>query len=275
MFSYADKKAVVTGAGRGIGRQIALDFARQGADVVLAARTREQIDAVAGEIEALGRRAWPIVTDMGDLDAALGLVDSAIAAMGRIDVWVNNAGGGSSVKGGIGPLEEATIEGFDAIYQLNVRAPFFCARKVADHMAAGGGGGAILNIVSIDGVHAAPGEAIYGSAKAALVSLTQTMGIEYGRHNVRINAIAPALIDTPLVARHLKTEEDRKTRASFYPINRVGKPEDIAAAAVYLCSDEAGWTSGQTLVVAGGNQATSDLFLWVRKHNEVPENRKM
>ena len=127
----------------------------------------------------------------------------------------------------------------------------------------------------VDGVHAAPGEAIYGSAKAALVSLTQTMGIEYGRHNVRINAIAPALIDTPLVARHLKTEEDRKTRASFYPINRVGKPEDIAAAAVYLCSDEAGWTSGQTLVVAGGNQATSDLFLWVRKHNEVPENRKM
>ena len=200
--------------------------------------------------------------------------DSETSAV-RIDVWVNNAGGGSSVKGGIGPLEEATIEGFDAIYQLNVRAPFFCARKVADHMAAGGGGGAILNIVSIDGVHAAPGEAIYGSAKAALVSLTQTMGIEYGRHNVRINAIAPALIDTPLVARHLKTEEDRKTRASFYPINRVGKPEDIAAAAVYLCSDEAGWTSGQTLVVAGGNQATSDLFLWVRKHNEVPENRKM
>ncbi len=274
MFSYAGKKAVVTGAGRGIGRQIALDFARQGADVVLAARTREQIEAVGREVEALGRKAWPIVTDMSDLEAALGLVDEAITAMGRIDVWVNNAGGGSSVKGGLGPLEEATIEGFDAIYSLNVRTPFFCARKVADHMA-GNGGGAILNIVSIDGVHAAPGEAVYGSAKAALVSLTQTMGIEYGRHNVRVNAIAPALIDTPLVARHLKTEEDRKTRASFYPINRVGKPEDIAAAAVYLCADEAGWTSGQTLVVAGGNQATSDLFLWVRKHNEVPENRKM
>jgi len=274
MFSYEGKKAVVTGAGRGIGRRIALAFAELGADVVLASRTEGEIGAVAGEIEALGRKAWPIVADMSDLDAALGLLDRSIEAMGRVDVWVNNAGGGSSVKGGIGPLEQATVEGFDAIYQLNVRVPFFCARKAADHMA-GNGGGAILNIVSIDGVHAAPGEAIYGSAKAALISLTETMGIEYGRHRVRVNAIAPALIDTQLVARHLQTEEDRKVRASFYPINRIGTPEDIAAAAVYFCADEAAWTSGQTLVVAGGNQATSDLFLWVRRHNEVPEGRKM
>jgi NAD(P)-dependent dehydrogenase (short-subunit alcohol dehydrogenase family) len=274
MFSYAGKKAVVTGAGRGIGRQIALNFAELGADVVLASRTGGEIEAVAEEIRAMGRQAWPIVADMSDLNAGLALVDRAIEAMGRIDVWVNNAGGGSSVKGGIGPIEDATIEGFDALFELNLRVPFFCARKAADHMA-GHDGGAILNIVSIDGVHAAPGEGIYGAAKAALISLTETMGVEYGRHNVRINAIAPALIDTKLVERHLKTDDDRATRASFYPINRVGKPQDIAGAAVYFCSDEAGWTSGQTLVVAGGNQATSDLFLWLRKHNPVPEDRKI
>ncbi|MBN35690.1 MAG: short-chain dehydrogenase [Rhodospirillaceae bacterium] len=274
MFSYQGKKAVVTGAGRGIGRQIALNFAELGADVMLASRTSGEIENVAEEIRALGRKAYPVVTDMGDFDAALALVDTAIETMGGLDVWVNNAGGGSSVKGGIGPIEDATLEGFDALFQLNLRVPFFCARRAADHMASRGGG-AILNIVSIDGVHAAPGEGIYGAAKAALISLTKTMGVEYGRHNVRINAIAPALIDTKLVERHLQTEDDRKTRASFYPLNRVGKPEDIAGAAVYFCSDEASWTSGQTLVVAGGNQATSDLFLWVRKHNEVPEDRKM
>ncbi len=209
-----------------------------------------------------------------DIDAALALVNQAIEAMGRIDVWVNNAGGGSSVKGGIGPIENATIEGFDALFELNLRVPFFCARRASDHMA-GHNGGTILNIVSIDGVHAAPGEGIYGATKAALISLTEAMGVEYGRHNVRINAIAPALIDTKLVKRHLQTDDDRTTRASFYPINRVGKPQDIAGTAVYFCSDEAGWISGQTLVVAGGNQATSDLFLWVRKHNPAPEDRKM
>ena len=274
MFSFEGKSAVVTGAGRGIGRQIALNFAELGADVVLASRTEDEISKVAAEIEAMGRRAWPITADMSDLDQGLALVERAIDAMGAIDIWVNNAGGGSSVKGGVGPIEEATIEGFDAIYQLNVRVPFFAARKAADHMSTRGGG-AVLNIVSIDGVFAAPGEGVYGSAKAALISLTETMAIEYGRHNVRFNAIAPALIDTKLVERHLKTDDDRQTRASFYPLNRVGKPQDIAAAAVYFCSDEAGWTSGQTMVIAGGNQATSDLFLWVRKHNPVPDDRKM
>jgi len=274
MFSYAGKKAVVTGAGRGIGRQIALDFAELGADVMLASRTSTEIEAVAEEIRAMGRQAHTTTADMSDMDAGLDLVDSAIEAMGGLDVWVNNAGGGSSVKGGIGPIEDATLEGFDALFELNLRVPFFCARKAAGHMT-GRGGGAILNIVSIDGVHTAPGEGIYGAAKAALISLTETMGVEYGRHNVRVNAIAPALINTKLVERHLQSEEDRQTRASFYPINRVGTPEDIAGAAVYFCSDEAGWTSGQTLVVAGGNQAASDLFLWVRKHNKVPEDRKM
>ncbi len=274
MFSYEGKKAIVTGGGRGIGREIALCFARLGGDVSLAARSVDELESVASEIRALGREAWVFPTDMNDMDAALALVDNAHEAMGGLHILVNNAGGGSSVKGGLGPLREASVAGFDAIYQLNLRVPFFMTQRAAEHMIEGGSG-AILNIVSIDGVYSAPGEGVYGSAKAALVSLTETMAVELGTHNIRVNAIAPALIDTKLVARHLKTEEDRAARASFYPVNRVGQPEDIAGAAVYLCSDEAGWTSGQTIVVAGGLPATSDLVRWVRNANPVPKGREI
>ena len=125
------------------------------------------------------------------------------------------------------------------------------------------------------GVGAAPGEAVYGSAKAAMVSLTQTLAIELGTYNIRVNAIAPSLIHTKLVSRHLQTDEQRAHRASFFPINRVGRPEDIAAAAVYLCSDEAAWVSGVTLLVAGGQQGPVDIFRWVRQVNPVPESTRM
>ncbi len=101
------------------------------------------------------------------------------------------------------------------------------------------------------------------------------MAIELGRHNIRVNAIAPGLVETRLTARVLQTEEQRTERASYYAINRVGRAEDIAAAAVFLCADEAQWTSGETLLVAGGNKATSDVFRWLRKHNAVPDGMRM
>jgi NAD(P)-dependent dehydrogenase (short-subunit alcohol dehydrogenase family) len=269
MFSYTGKKAVVTGAGRGIGR------ARQGADVALASRTARELEAVAEEIRQLGRQAWVFPTDMSQLEQARTLVDATKRAMGRIDVLVNNAGGGSSIPGAMGPLEQATPATFDAIYALNVRSPFFAAQQAAAYMKEQGSGGSILNIVSIDGVFPAPGEALYGSAKAALISLTETMAVEFGTYGIRVNAIAPSLIDTKLVSRALQTEEQRLDRASYFPINRVGKPEDIAAAAVYLCADEAEWVSGVTLVVAGGQQAPADIFRWVRRVNPVPESAKI
>lgn len=131
MFSYEGKKVVVTGAGRGIGRATALAMAGQGADVTLASRSESELKAVAGEIEALGRQAWVMTADVSDMDQGLGLVADAHAAMGGLDVLVNNAGGGSSVSGGIGPLEEATPEGFDAVYALNVRVPFFMCQAAA------------------------------------------------------------------------------------------------------------------------------------------------
>ncbi len=271
MFSFEGKKALVTGGGRGIGRAIALALARQGADVAIAARSREEQDHVAGEVRALGRKASVHIVDMGDTRKAVEMVDAAAKALGGLDILVNNAGGILDLDGSIGPLAETTLEAFDAMYALNVRSPLFAAVAASKHMAKQGKGGAILNIVSIDAVFPAPTEGIYGSAKAALVNITKVLGYELGKDRIRVNAIAPGVIETRLTEPWLKTEEQRADRASFYPLGRVGVPDDIAAAAVYLCSDEAGWVSGNVLYVTGGQLATSDVFRWVRKHNPVPD----
>ena len=269
MFSYEGKKAVVTGSGRGIGRATALAFARQGADVVLASRTTSELEVVAEEVRQLGRQAWVIPTDMTQLDQAESLIHQARQAMGRIDVLVNNAGGVSHIPGGPGPVEQASPEMFDVLYALNVRSPFFASLRAVEYMKEQGDGGSILNIVSVDALAGAAGRAMYASAKAALVNLTEGMAVELGTHNIRVNAIAPSFIDTKLGG--IRSEEERVHEASFFPINRLGTPEDIAAAAVYLCSDEAGWVSGITLRVAGGAQASGDISRWSRRVNPVQE----
>jgi 3-oxoacyl-[acyl-carrier protein] reductase len=270
-----DRIAVITGSGAGMGEGIARLFAEEGASVVISDLDKHNGDAVAASIAAQGQHAVFQHADVRIEADCRALIDRAVKVFGRIDVLVNNAGGGSGVEGGVGPLEEATPEGFDAVYQLNLRSPFFTGMRAAKYMIEQGTGGSILNIVSIDGLFPAPGEALYGSAKAALISLTASLAVELGRYRIRVNAIAPGLVDTKLVARALHTEEQRIDRASFSAINRVGKPEDIAAAAVYLCSDEAEWVSGETLLAAGGQKATSDIFRWLRQHNPVPEGARI
>ncbi|TMG58106.1 MAG: glucose 1-dehydrogenase [Chloroflexi bacterium] len=275
MFSFDGKKALVTGGGRGIGRAIALAFARQGADVALAARGRAELEKVAEEIRALGRKAFIHVLDLANTDHAVKMVNAAADELGSLDILVNNAGGITEVPGSIGPLADATLDAFDAMYALNVRTPLFAAVAACRVMSRQSTGGAILNIVSIDAVFPAPTEGIYGSAKAAVVNLTKVLAYEAGTDRIRVNAIAPGVIDTRLTEPWLRTDDQRADRASFYPLNRVGVPDDIAGAAVYLCSDEAAWVSGNVLYVTGGQLATSDVFRWVRAHNPVPDSSKI
>jgi NAD(P)-dependent dehydrogenase (short-subunit alcohol dehydrogenase family) len=275
MFSYEGKKAIVTGGGRGIGKGIALAFARQGASVALAARSRDELDKAAAEVEQTGAKAFAFPTDMSDTEAGRTMVEEAAKALGGVDILVNNAGGGLDASGAGGELVDTTPEGFDYVFRLNVRSPIYATTAAARHMIAGGRGGAILNIVSIDGLFPAPTEALYGAAKAAMVNFTQCLAYELGRHRIRANAIAPGVVETQLTAEWLKTPEMRQDRSSFYPLGRVGRVDDIANAAVYLCSDEAGWVSGITLLVAGGSLATSDVFRITRKHNPVPAEMRI
>jgi NAD(P)-dependent dehydrogenase (short-subunit alcohol dehydrogenase family) len=270
MFSLAGKSCVVTGASRGLGRAIALAFADQGADVVLAARSAPDLATLAGEIERRGRRAVVRPTDVTDVAQLRTLASAAVDELGRLDVWVNNAGGDTGIAGGWSEWLEVTEAGWDRMLSLNLRAQVFGAQAAARAMRAGGTGGVILFMSSIDSLYAAPGgEGIYGACKAAINNVTQTMAVELGQHRIRVNAIAPALVETPLTAPWLATDADRQLRTAFYPLRRVGRPEDVAAAAVYLASDEAEWVSGAVLLVSGGAVVTSDPYRYLMKVNRA------
>src|SRR5579859_8222318 len=269
MFSLAGKTCVVTGASRGLGRGIALAFAEQGADVVLAARTRADLETVGREIQAKGRRAHLVTADVTDLAQLQKIADAGVSAFGRVDVWVNNAGGFVSDPGGTSEWLEVTESGWDAMLRLNLTAQVFGAQAAARAMRKSGKGGSIIFLSSIDSFYAAPGgEGIYGACKAALNNITQTMAIELGQYGIRVNAIAPAVVETPLTAPWLATEEDRRARAAFYPLRRVGRPQDVAAAAVYFASDEAAWVSGAVLLVSGGAVVTSDPYRYLMRVNQ-------
>ncbi len=268
MPSMRDKICVVTGASRGLGRAIALAYAEHGADVVLAARSRADLGAVAKEIESKGRRALVQPTDVTDPRQLRALAAAAVAAFGRIDVWVNNAGGFSAEPGAMSEWLEVSEAGWSEMLTLNLTAQVFGAQAAARAMRESGRGGVIIFLSSIDSLYAAPGgEGIYGACKAAINNITQTMAIELGQYGIRVNAIAPAVIETPLTAPWLKTEADRRERATFYPLRRVGQPEDVAGAALYFASDAAAWVSGAVLLVSGGAVMTSDPYRYLMRVN--------
>jgi NAD(P)-dependent dehydrogenase (short-subunit alcohol dehydrogenase family) len=268
MAALLDKVCVVTGASRGLGRAIALAYAREGADLVLAARTRSDLEGVAREIEAEGRRASVQVIDVTEPAQLRALADAAVAAFGRIDVWVNNAGGFTAEAGSTSEWLDVTEAGWAAMLRLNLMAQVFGAQAAARAMRAGGKGGSIIFLSSIDSLYAAPGgEGIYGACKAAINNITQTMAVEFGQYGIRVNAIAPAVVETPLTAPWLATEKDRRERALFYPLRRVGQPEDVAGAAVYFASDAAAWVSGSVLLVSGGAVMTSDPYRYLMRVN--------
>lgn len=264
------KSALVTGASRGIGRAIACRLAAEGATIAVHARSEDSALAVVREIESAGGSALPVTADLGAASAPSELVAEALAALGRLDVLVNNAGGWGDVPGEYGPILDATVAGYEAVFGLNVRATLFAAVEAARAMRDQGTGGVIVNLASVDGLGPTPGEALYAASKAAIVNLTSTLAYEFGHLGIRVNAVAPGVVETDLTLPYLQSEDERIERASFYPINRLGVPDDVAAAVAFLCSAEASWISGVTVPVCGGQAATSDIFRWTRSHNPVP-----
>ncbi len=275
MPDYAGKRVLITGGGRGLGLAMAVEMARHGATLALAGRTVSQLEDAVRTLQALGASAYALPADLYDIEQARQLISRASDAMGGLDVLVNNAGGWGTVPGAAGPILDATIEGYDSVFGLNVRSPLFSSIEAARVMTGQGTGGSILNIASVDGLAPAPTEALYGAAKAAILSFTQTLAYEFGSHGIRVNAIAPGIIETEMTRPWLSDPDDRTDRESFYPLSRIGQPADIAQAALYLCSDDAGWVSGVTLPVCGGQYGTSDIFRWTRAHNSVPASKKI
>lgn len=242
------KVAVVTGSGRGIGRGIALGLADAGADVVVTARRADEVESVAAEVRERGRRAVAMPGDIRDFSEQLAA--AAVEQLGRLDVWVNNAGGSEDKR--TQPLVETSDDTWRAQLELNLTTVFQGATAAARRMTEGG---AIINISSGAGMRAAPNTGPYGAAKAGVINLTMTMAEELAPAGIRVNAIAPGMIPTEAFFQVLRISEDElPTYAAKVPLGRLGTPDDIAAAVVFLASPAASWITGQNLLVSGGRE---------------------
>lgn len=252
-FSLIDQAAIITGAGRGIGRQTALTLAEAGAAVVVSSRTTNEIDAVVAEIVAAGGRAIAVVADANDVTTLPNLVDRAVAEFGRLDVVVNNVGGSFPR-----PLLETSTAMFERAFHFNVTTALELSKAAIPAMLAGDAhgdhqGGAIVNISSLAGRLADRGFAAYGTAKAALTHLTRIMAADCAPR-IRVNAIAVGSVETSALET-VMTDEFRAQMESSTPLRRLGQPLDIALAALYLASPAGSFITGKILEVDGGLEA--------------------
>ena len=251
-FKLTDKVAIVTGAGRGIGAGAAVAFAEVGAHVVCAARTAEQIDAVAERVRAHGRRALAIPCDVMDRAQVENVVTRTMQEFGRIDVLVNNAGGT--------PPQEAlyTSESmFEEAFHFNVTSAFLLTRLCVPHMLKGGGG-TVVNISSAAGRFPIAGFVAYGTAKAALSFMTRILGHEFAPR-VRVNAIAVGAVETTALGSFID-DDLRNKMSALTPMRRIGTVEDIALAALYLASPASSWVTGKVFEVDGGTETSNWPF---------------
>jgi 3-oxoacyl-[acyl-carrier protein] reductase len=261
-----DKVAVVTGAGRmrSIGRPIAVELARAGCDVVLTGTGRppdrypddekaagwRDIDSVADEVRALGRRALAVVSDVSDPDAVESLAQRVVDEFGRVDIVVNNAGAARGEDRV--PVVDLPIEQWRTVIDVNLNGTFFMSRAFGRRLVAQGAGGSIVNISSIGGKMMAARTAAYAASKAGIHALTCAMASELGGDAVRVNAICPGIIDTYRLDDIPRGEAFDNLVARSIPLGRAGTGEDIAWMTVYLCSDQGSWITGQLYTVDGG-----------------------
>ena len=246
-FDLQGKVALITGASRGIGREIALAYARAGARVVLASRTPEAVESVAVEVRAAGGEALAVAAHAARVEDIARVVDGALQAFGGIDVAVANA----ATNPHYGPLLSAEPVHWDKTFELNVKGYALLAGAVAPHMRARGGG-SIVFVSSIAGLRSWAGLGVYSVSKAAVLQLTKVLAQELAGEKIRVNALAPGLIETQFSAALLADERARAARVRAIPLGRLGTPGDLVGMALYLASDLSAFTTGAVLVVDGG-----------------------
>jgi NAD(P)-dependent dehydrogenase (short-subunit alcohol dehydrogenase family) len=247
-FDLGGRTALVTGAARGLGRAIAVALAEAGADVALGLRDAARDDGLADEIRSLGRQALPLQMDVGDLDQITAAVAAAVDEFGGVDLLVNNAGGGPPDA----PVEDMAVAAFQETFDVNVRGTFFACQAAFPSMRERGFG-RIVNLSSQAAVVALPGEAVYCMTKAAVSHMTRCLAVEWGRYGITCNAVAPTFIRTPGTEPALSDPTFRAdVEERIAALHRIGEPDEVAGAVVFLCSPAASLITGETLVIDGG-----------------------
>ena len=242
------KVAIVTGGSKGIGKAIASVFAEAGASVALAARGEEDLARAAKEVGSSGGEVLTVPTDVTDPSQVQALVDRTVERLGTIDILVNNAGAAPFFS----PVDEMRMEGFEKYFRVNFLSAVHCTKAVAP-VLLGKHEGCVLNVASVAGFVASPGLTYYASAKAALINFTRTVAQEWAGHRIRVNALAPGWVETELNERARRTIPDFNERVlGSIPLGRWGTPEDVAGAALFLCSPAASFITGTVLIVDGG-----------------------
>jgi NAD(P)-dependent dehydrogenase (short-subunit alcohol dehydrogenase family) len=242
------KVAIVTGASRGIGEAIARTYAKAGAKVVLASRKLDGLEEVRRKIEAEGGEALSVACHTGARDQIDALVARAVERFGKVDVLVNNA----ATNPYFGPMMLAEEAAWDKTFEVNVKGYFHAIRAVVRHLQERNAPGAIVNVASVAGQMAMPLQGVYAMTKAAVISMTKTLAMELGPSNVRVNAIAPGLVDTKFASALTSNDEIREMVLSRMAIKTIAQPEDIAGIALLLASDQGRYFTGECVVVDGG-----------------------
>jgi NAD(P)-dependent dehydrogenase (short-subunit alcohol dehydrogenase family) len=246
-----DRVAIVTGASQGIGRAIAVEVARAGADVVACSRRLPALETVADAVRDLGRRALPLACDVGDAAQVDAVIARALDAFGRIDLLVNNAG--YRIRA---PFEDLPRTEWDAMLRTNLTGVFlFC--QAAGRVMIRQRSGKIVNVSSVAGRTGSRGMAAYAATKAAVTVLTQSLGAEWARHGIAVNAVAPGPVETEGVLEVWKTPAMIAQAAREVPLGRLGRPEEVAWAVIFLASDRADFITGETLYVSGGPRVSN------------------
>jgi glucose 1-dehydrogenase len=242
------KAALVTGSSRGIGRAIALRLAREGSDVAVNyARSADESREVLAGVEAAGRRGLIVRADLRSAANARRVVEEAARGLGRLDVLVNNAGGGKA-----NAFTEVTEEDYDHVVDLNLKGVFFATQAFARHRIAAGRPGRVINVSSVHEEIPLPGQAAYCAAKGGVRLLTRDLAVELARHGVAVNAVAPGAIATDANAGLMKDRPRLEALLKQIPLGRLGTPEDVAGVAAFLASDDAAYVTGSTYLVGGG-----------------------